>query len=194
METNERIQKVNTMYLLGNIFIPIFAAIVINVFGALFLGRFGAVLGTAAMMGALLWWAVIGKSVYDKGKEKTLAELDKSGFTRNHTFNGDGCTVAVDINQGKVALLFRWNPGKVYIRPASALSRVHTEDGKTGVGITEGSARVRFCFVVEQIRVNVNTFTSNQRWPMDSEHILTGISKADMMVETLVAAGAQAGK
>ncbi|MBR1854693.1 MAG: hypothetical protein IJ794_16365 [Lachnospiraceae bacterium] len=194
METNERIQKVNTMYLLGNIFIPIFAAIVINVFGDLFLGRLGIILGAAAMIGAVLWWVIIGKSVYDKGKEKTLAELDKSGFTRNHTFNGDGCTVVVDIKQGKVALLFRWNPGKVYIRPASALSRVHTEDGKTGSGIMEGSARVRFCFVVEQIQVNVNTFTSNQRWPIDSEHILTGISKADMMVETLVAAGAQAGK
>lgn len=98
------------------------------------------------------------------------------------------------MNQGKIAILFRWDPDKVYIRPASALSHVHTEDGKTGSGILAGSARVRFCFDVEQIRVNVNTFTSNQRWAMDNEHILTGISKADMMVETLVAAGAQAGK
>lgn len=194
METNERIQKVDALYLLGNIFIPLIGAIVINVVGALFLGSFGIMLGLAAMLFAILWWAILGKSVYNKGKESKLSELDDSGFVRNHTFLGDGCTVAIDIEHKQIALLFRWNPKKVYIRPASALSRVHTEDGKTGSGVFAGSARVRFCFVVEQIRINVNTFTSNQRFPMNSEHILTGISKADMVVEALVAAGATAGK
>lgn len=31
----------------------------------------------------------------------------------------------------------------------------------------------------------MDTFTSNQRFRMDSNYILTGISKADMMVKTI---------
>ena len=56
----------------------------------------------------------------------------------------------------------------------------------------EGSSRVRFLFSIEGITIKVNTFTSNRRWRMDSDYILTAISKADVMVKSLLAAGAQA--
>ena len=49
----------------------------------------------------------------------------------------------------------------------------------------EGSSRVSFLFSIDGVRIRVNTFTSNKRWRMDSEYILTGISKADLMVEIL---------
>ena len=49
----------------------------------------------------------------------------------------------------------------------------------------EGSSRVSFLFNIDDVKIRVNTFTSNQRWRMDSEYILTGISKADMMVEVI---------
>ena len=35
------------------------------------------------------------------------------------------------------------------------------------------------------MKIRVDTFTSNKRWRMDSDYILTGISKADVMVEVL---------
>ena len=190
METNERIKKVDAMYLLGYIFIPIVIALVVSVCGILLIGEAGAILSTICMIAAILWWAVIGGKVYESGRDKKLEELDRSGFTRNHTFNGEGCTVAIDIARGKIALLFRFNPSKVYIRPASALSNVRVDDGKTGSGAFAGSMRVRFCFYVEQTRINVDTFTSNRRWAMNSNYITTGIAKANDVVESLVAAGA----
>ena len=49
----------------------------------------------------------------------------------------------------------------------------------------EGSGRVSFLFDVDGVKIRVNTFTSNQRWRMDSNYILTAISKADMMVKIL---------
>ena len=67
------------------------------------------------------------------------------------------------------------------------------DDGCSGAGFLKGSSRVSFLFVVDGIKIRVNTFTSNKRWRMDSNYILTGISKADMMVDVLKSAGAQAG-
>ena len=114
-----------------------------------------------------------------------LQELEGSGFTPNHTFDSDGCTVVVDIVRGKIAMLFFWNPFQSYVLPASRISKIWTDDGKTGVGPLTGSSRVSFLFTVDNIRIRVNTFTSNKRWRMDSDYILTGISKADMMAEAL---------
>jgi len=65
------------------------------------------------------------------------------------------------------------------------VERAWVDDGKSGAGIFAGSGRVSFLFTVDGIKVRVNTFTSNQRWRMDSEYILTGISKADMMVKII---------
>lgn len=49
----------------------------------------------------------------------------------------------------------------------------------------EGSSYVRFCFTIGNKKFKVYTFTSNQRHRMDSNYILDGISKADLMVKVL---------
>lgn len=56
----------------------------------------------------------------------------------------------------------------------------------------EGSQRVRFCFILDGVRINVNTFISNTRYKMTDNYILDGISKADLMVEVLNDAKANA--
>ena len=97
----------------------------------------------------------------------------------------------VDAVNGQIALLFFWNPFAYFVFPTSRISKAWVDDGCFGPGIMKGSSRVSFLFVVDGIKVRVNTFTSNKRWRMDSDYILTGISKADMMVKVLQAAGAQ---
>lgn len=192
METQEKLQKINPIYLLLNIFGPLTAMVLAVALGVVLpqqVGVFCAMIGFAF---AVCWWAFLGRKVYDSTKKKKLAELDGQGFTRNHTFNADGCTVAVDLNKGQIAILFRWNPGKVYVRPAGQISKVWVDDGRGGAGFLEGSSRVSFLFTVDGMTIRVNTFTSNKRWRMDSDYILTGISKADMMAEALKSAGAGA--
>lgn len=192
METGEKLQKINIIYLLLNIFGPIFVLVLSVALGVVLPEQVGMILAMAGFILAVLWWAFLGRTLYDKTKKKKLAELDGQGFTRNQTFNADGCTVAVDLNRGQIAVLFRWNPGKVYVRPANQITKVWVDDGRGGAGFLEGSSRVSFLFTVDGVTIRVNTFTSNKRWRMDSDYILTGISKADMMVEALKAAGAGA--
>lgn len=192
MEGNEKFQKVNAGYLLLNIFGPVVVVVIGMSLSMVLPGQAGMLVCVAVYIFAVLWWAVLGRKYYDKIKERTFSELEKTGFTPNHTFNADGCTVAVDLRQGKIALLFRWNPRKVYVRPASALSKVRVDDGCRGAGILAGSSRVSFLFNVDGATIRVNTFTSNRRWQMNSDHIVTGVEKARTMADALIAAGAKA--
>lgn len=191
MEYDEKFQKINAGYLLLNIFGPI-AVLVLGMSLSMFLpDQLGLLICIAVYGLAILWWAFLGRKHYDKIKERTFAELEGTGFIPNHTFNAGGCTVSVDLNHGKIAILFRWNPRKVYVRPASALSNVRVDDGRQGVGFLTGSSRVSFLFTVDGSDIRVNTFTSNRRWRMDSRYIVTGVKKAEAMMEALIAAGAR---
>ncbi len=134
---------------------------------------------------SFLWWVFAGKIIYNRATKKLEKQLDESGFKRNNTFYGDGLTVVVDTENGKIAIASFWNPFESFVLPASRITKAWVDDGKSGVGIFEGSGRVSFLFTIDNVKVRVNTFTSNTRWRMDSEQILTGISKADMMVEVL---------
>lgn len=194
METKGKIQKVNIFYLLLNAIGPVVVMVLMVALGLALPEQAGVILSIIGFGLAMLWWCYLGRKVYDMQKDKQIKALKAQGFTPNHTFNADGCTVIVDLNQGQVALMFRWNPGKVYLRPASALTGLRVDDGRGGAGFMEGSSRVSFLFQVEGTKIRVNTFTSNKRWRMDSDYILTGISKADVMVEALTAAGAQPAK
>lgn len=117
-----------------------------------------------------------------KNFEKTL---DETGFKRAHTFYGRGKTVFIDTENGKIGLVFFWNPTKTYTVPASKVESAWVDDGKGGVGFMEGSSRVSFLFTIDGIKIRVDTFTSNQRFRMDSDYILTGISKAEVMVKMI---------
>ncbi len=184
----EKIKKINVPYLLAYIFVPIAVTAVCYLFGYLFFydGGMGAViLFMVPPAVSILWWIFGGRMIFRGKRKKLMRELEQSGFQPNHTFDSDGCTVIVDIGHGKLALLSFWNPFQSYILPASRMGKIWTDDGKGGAGFMAGSSRVSFLFTIDDIRIRVNTFTSNQRWRMDSDYILTGISKADMMVEVL---------
>ena len=190
METSEKLQKINFLYLLLNIVAPVVFMIGMTVLGLALPQQIGVFFSIVGFGGAMLWWCFLGHKFYEKTRGAQIRKLEESGFVPNHTFNADGCTLIVDLVNAQVALIFRWYPGKAYVRPASALSNVRVDDGRGGAGFLEGSSRVSFLFTVDGMNIRVNTFTSNKRWRMDSDYILTGISKADTMVEALTAAGA----
>lgn len=191
----EKIKKIDPIYMLVNILLPFVVLIGTVALGVLIYDyvpeQVGMILSILGVGFFALWWAYLNRKLYELRREKTLAQLKANGFTPNHTFNADGCTLVVDLEQGKIALVFRWNPKKAYVRPASDLTELRVDDGRGGAGFLEGSSRVSFLFRVEGMKIRVNTFTSNKRWRMDSDYILTGISKADVMVEALAAAGAK---
>ena len=184
---NKKVKKRNVVYLLSYIFAPMLICAICFWLSSEFFpkGNMAVVLLMGPSILSVIWWIFAGRMIYKKAQKKLEKELTEKGFERNHTFYGDGSMIVVDVVHGDIALLFFWNPFENFILPASRITKTWVDDGKSGVGIFEGSGRVSFLFTVDNIKVRINTFTSNQRWRMDSEYILTGISKADMMVEVL---------
>lgn len=184
---NQKIKKINLLYLLGYIFAPIILCAICFTIGTLFFpqGIMAVILFMVPSFLSVIWWVFGGKFIYTQKRKKFEKELDQIGFTRNQTFYGDGCTVIIDMNKGNMGLIFFWNPFLTYTFPVKRITKAWVDDGKSGVGFLAGSSRVSFLFTVDEIKIRVNTFTSNQRWRMDSDYILTGISKADMMIKMI---------
>ncbi len=185
----EKVQKKNMGYLLGYILGPAAVVALCYVIGATVFrdGGYGAVvcfLGSPLLAAA--WYILAGRIFYKSGVKKLDAAMDEQGLFRNQTFNGRGCTVIVDMDKGMLGLAFFWNPFKQYIIPAGRITKTWVDDGCHGAGVMKGSSQVSFLFTVDgAVTVRVYTFSSNRRWRMDSDYILTGISKADKMVEVL---------
>lgn len=183
----DKIKKYNIQYILGYVFIPLIIVIVcitLNVYND-WAGVLAVMTILVIPLIAVLFWCFASTIVYKLKQKQMNEELEYQDFTKNQTFNGNSCTVIVDEVHGQLALLFRWNPFQTYIFPASKITKVWVDDGAGGSGFMRGSSRVSFLFIVDGVKVRVNTFTSNKRWRMDSDYILTGISKADLMVEII---------
>lgn len=184
----QKIKKRDVTYMLINILVPFVIFAVCILISVLVEDRnvMSGAMGVAmvALFGGILWLAIGTDLIYKKQAQKRLAELDAAGFTRNHTFTADGCTVVVDVARGNIAMIFKWNPFQYSMVPASRITRMWVDDGKT----MGGTSRVSFLFVVDDVKVRVNTFTSNKVWSMKSNYVLEAISKADMMIESLKAA------
>ncbi|MCI8961925.1 MAG: hypothetical protein HFJ18_03265 [Clostridia bacterium] len=183
----EQIKKIDALYLFTYIFIPVAVCAICYIISALFFpkGNMAVILLMGPTIISIVWWIFGGKILFKQKQKKMEAELEQNGFNRSQTFYADGSTVVVDTENGKIAILFFWNPFKKYILPANCITKTWVDDGKGGSGFMEGSSRVSFLFNIDDVKIRVNTFTSNQRWRMDSDYILTGISKADMMVEVI---------
>ncbi len=184
----EKIQKTNILYLLAYIFAPILICALCYwiCYLCFYDGGTGAVLTTMVpTIAAFIWWIFGGSFIFKKKTKELEKEFVDKGYRRNQTFYGKGKTVVLDIEKGMLGLAFFWNPFKTYIVPASRVQKAWTDDGKMGSGFMEGSSQVKFVFTVDDIKISVPTFQSNQRFRMDDKHILTGISKADMMVKSI---------
>ena len=187
MKTTEKVKKMNLPYLLLYILVPLALIVVCGFLYAKFFpaGTMAPILSMAPTLIAAVWWVGGGKLLFKMQQKKLAAELKQKGFVANSTFNAKNCHVVVDAQHGEIALLFFWNPFCGSILPANRITKVWVDDGATGSGVLRGSSRVSFLFTLDGTTIRVNTFTSNKRWNMDSNYILTGISKADMMANVL---------
>lgn len=184
---NKKIKKINLLYLLGYIFVPIILIAICYVISYNFFreGTICVILLLGSPFISIIWWIFGGKIIFKKNKKRLEKMFKEQGFVQNNTFYGDGAEVIVDINAGKIGIQFFWNPSESYIISAKRIGKAWVDDGKGGVGFMEGSSCVSFLFTIDDVKVRVYTFKSNQRFKMNSNYILTGISKADKMVNVL---------
>lgn len=180
----QKIKKVNVPYTLAVILIPIIIGIGLTVLSFTVLDNetVSIVMWSVGLLGISLWFALGAQIIFDIKKKKRLQELETTGFICNHTFNADSCTVVVDKVYGKIGLIFKWNCSKFYVLPANRITNIWVDDGK----MLGGTRRVSFLFIVDGIKIRVNTFiSSRQTYSMKSNCVLEAISKADMMVEDI---------
>ena len=117
---SEQVKKINAPYLLSYILVPAAVTALCYLVGYLFFhdGGMGAVICfLVPPVLSILWWIYGGKLIFRRKRTKLMREFEQSGFRPNHTFDSDVGTVIVDIGQGKIALLFFWNPFQNYILP-----------------------------------------------------------------------------
>ena len=184
----DHVKKVNYVNLLAYILVPAALAALGLWIGYTFYhdGGVGAVIFDMCVpILAILWWVFGGRIIYSIAKKRMLKKLDEAEIDRRQIFYSDGCVVSMDIRQAKVAMLFFWNPFALYVLPAGRVTRAWTDDGAGGVGILRGTSRVSFLFEVDGVKIRVNTFVSNQRWKLNDDKVLEGISKADLWVQVL---------
>lgn len=182
----EKIQKINVLYMLAYIFAPIIiCALCYTLFYFCFReGGTGAVVTTMVpTILAVIWWVAGGRFLFKRHTKAFEAKFEQAGYKRQQTFYGRGKTVVLDVDKGMMGIVFFWNPNQDYILPAAHIQKAWVDDGKTGVGIMEGSGRVSFVFTIDDdVKVRVYTFTSNQRFKMSHEYVQRGIKKAENMV------------
>lgn len=182
-----KIRKVNPLYTIIYFIVPV---LVFACCAAI--GITQKLVGTAAVISffgpvifAVLWYVIGSPVLFKVRRKKFEKELDAIGFVRSYTFYGHSSLTVIDEKNAQVALLFRFNPFRPYVFPAARVKKAWTDDGRAGKGILEGSSQVSFVMQIGRVKIRVYTFSSNQRYSMNSDKILTGISKADVVVELL---------
>ncbi len=190
----EKVQKINWLYLVGYVLGPAVICAICYALSAAFFpkGNMAVILLMVPTILAVVWWIFAGSLIFRKKSKELEQKFESEGYTRNQIFYAKGQTVMLDVKKGMLGINFFWNPFKSYIISAKKVKDVKVDDGKHGSGFMEGSSQVSFLFTVDDVRVRVYTFRSNQRFRMDDKYILTGISKADVMLKSLNEARANA--
>ena len=185
---NKKIEKRSLPYMLSYILVP---ALIITICWLLWStvftkGNMAVVIGLCIPFLCILWWIFAGRLIYSQKQKKLVRELDLERVCAQSDISWTGKLCSSRRGTWSDSNPRFLEPLSVHnVLPASRIEKAWVDDGKGGVGFMEGSSRVSFLFSIDGVRIRVNTFTSNKRWRMDSEYILTGISKADLMVEVL---------
>ena len=188
---NGPVRKFNMAYLLAYIFVPLIISVLGTCAAFIFFptgGTGAALLVMVPWIVSIAWWIGGGRFLYKRAKKRAEAELKGQGLNANQIFYSRGWSIFTDVGSGQVGLVSFWNPFKTFLIPASRIEKLWVDDGVGGVAIFKGSNRVSFMLQVDGTNVRIDTFISNQRFAPNSDHLLTGISKADTWVEILQAA------
>ena len=183
---NRTLEKVDLYYVLFYVLAPAaFAIVVTFLIHLLPIRNLWILVGIGMFILCLVFWSLASSRIFALQLHRFEQQLDRQGFRRNYTFQSEAAALIIDINTGKVALIFLWSPFHPIVINASRIDKIWVDDGKFGLGPFATSKRVRFNFQIGKRKIRINTFSSNRPWRMDTDYILTGISKADMMAELL---------
>lgn len=92
---NEKIKKIDPIYMLAFIFLPITIMIGLAVIGVVLIKNqgIGTILSCIGVFGCVFWYGFGGQKFYKSKVASYEKELDSKGFKRNQTFYGKSQTV-----------------------------------------------------------------------------------------------------
>lgn len=122
----------------------------------------------------LLYWA---------GKKMTLNYLKRQNFIPNQVFYSHNLSTYVDLKNGKIGVLLKWNPLHPYIVDASQLKEAHTDMPES-----RSTRSVTFSYTLYNTSFVSFVFLSKHYYNTQSNKVLEAISKADLMVDSLLTA------
>ena len=111
--------------------------------------------------------------------EKTI---NKTEEYNSNTFYTNNSIIRIYRQTGKIVYVANQNPFKLQVISAKDISNVRTYYIKGPFG---GTRYVCFEFIYQNKRVRIPTFTSRNMYSMESEEVLTALSKADTFCEIL---------
>lgn len=144
----------DVFYLLENIFGPIL--ITVFFIGLGFWAGMGSVViavEVVIVIGCILWWIFGPEQIFQDKRRQYLKEIDSSDFVRSRTYNAGNITLAADLENGKIAMIFKWNPKQYYVLPANHITDLWVDESKT----VEGSCMRSFLLIVDGVKIRVNT-------------------------------------
>lgn len=126
-------------------------------------------------------FSIIGGIIFSICEKSKTKLLDKDGYT--HYFSGSNIGLWIDVEKNKIWILAKYNPFDLQEIDPKEIESAKTEDGK---GFTGGTCIVQIVAVIGNTTLKIPTFTSRRLKSMESEVVLTAISKADKYVEALL--------
>lgn len=106
-----------------------------------------------AILTAILWLVLVPIFAPALFRKYASRKLAKSGFKIDRTYKTFPYTLMIDINGGKLAMLFPFSPITASVVPASCIERIWVDDGRT-INNTSKNVAVQFNIGNESTRFN----------------------------------------
>lgn len=114
--------------------------------------------------------------VFKQIAKKTMKKLNATDFSAAGTFYAGTATLKIDVVHGRIAYVSTLNPSALQVISAAQLENISSDYMKGPFG---GTNYVYFQFYYNSKKMRIPTFTSRQVYSMNSEAVMTAISKAD---------------
>lgn len=141
----------------------------------------GIMVGTWSTIILLIAWGI--GALTNPFLKKTRKQINSlPDFHSNATFTADNTELFIDMERGKVGVIFSFNPTKYYIYDADMVSNITVDPCKFG----SNSQGVKMRFMLADTKVVVPTLICrNTVVSMDSQKFQMAIAKADTYAQYL---------
>jgi hypothetical protein len=200
-------KKINGGYLVKAWVIPICVCITLIVLG-MYLGRqnylqYGdtpntmdtvttgmAMAGFAGILVSVIFIPRLLENRLTKKARRIEAGFQGRGFHSDYKFTAGNAIFYIDVDGGRLGVIWKYNPDELQFANLSGLTDVRTHDGRMFNG---GTSQVRCMFRLDGKRYSIRTLLVRRgSYSMKSDEVLEAISKADTLCEMLTMAKANA--